>query len=82
MSFKALMQTRRKHNESFELYANRFEAAASQLPGLKSQAADEAAEQFLTFQLLEGAQVPTAVFMQVLASCATVATPVSKQEPR
>ena len=82
MSFKALMQIRRKHNESFKLYVNRFEAAASQLRGLTSQAADGAAEQFLAFQLLEGAQVPTAVFMQVLASCTTDAMPGSNQEPQ
>ena len=70
-SFKALIQIRRKQNESFKLYVNRFEAATSQLRGLTSQAADGAAEQFLAFQLLEGAQVPTAVFMQVLANCTT-----------
>ena len=70
-SFKALMQIRRRQNESFKLYVNRFEAATSQLRGLTAQAADGAAEQFLASQLLEGAQVPTAVFMQVLANCTT-----------
>ena len=68
-SFKALMQIRRKPKESFKRYVNRFEAAASELRGLTSQAADGEAEQFIAFQLLEGAQVPTAVFMQVLTNC-------------
>ena len=68
-SFKALMHIRRKPKESFKLYVNRFEAAASELRGLTSQAADGEAEQFIAFQLLEGAQVPTAVFMQVLTNC-------------
>ena len=78
-SFKALMQIRRRPKESFKLYVNRFEAAASELRGLTSQAADGEAEQFIAFQLLEGAQVPTAVFMQVLTNC--IATTTVKGTP-
>ena len=77
-SFKALMHILSKPNESFKLYVNRFEAATSQLRGLTSQAAEGAAEKFLAFQLLEGTQVPTAVFMQVLANCTT--NVVAKQQ--
>ena len=68
-SFKSLMQIRRGQNESFKFYVNRFEAAASELRNLTSQTTGAESEQFIAFQLLEGAHVPTAVFLQVLANC-------------
>ena len=80
-SFKALMQIRRRPKESFQLYVNRFEAAASQLRSLTSQTTDGEAEQFIAFQLLEGAQVPTAVFMQVLTNCVGATTSKPEKTP-
>ena len=68
-NFKIVMQTRRNKEESFKLYVNRFEAAASELRNLTKQNRYGEAEQLLAFQLLEGAQIPTAVFLQVLSSC-------------
>ena len=78
-SFKTLMQIRRRPTESFQLYVNRFEAAASQLRSLTSQTTEGEAVQFVAFQLLEGAQVPTAVFMQVLTNCVGT-TPVKNEK--
>ena len=80
MSFKGLMQIHGNHNEGFMLYFNRFEAEASQLRGLRSQAAEGSAEHIFAFKLLEGAKVLRAVFMLFLASCTTDAVPESKQE--
>ena len=68
-AYKGLMQIRRGNKESFKLYVNRFEAAASELRSLTAQESHGEAEQLLAFQLLEGAQIPTAVFLQVLANC-------------
>ena len=68
-AYKALMDIRRGSKESFKLYVNRFEAAASELRGLTGQDSHGEAEQLLAFQLLEGAQIPTAVFLQVLTNC-------------
>ena len=75
-SFKNLMKIRRRNKESFKLYVNRFEAAASELRNLTPQDKHGEAEQLLAFQLLEGAQIPTAVFMQVLSNC--IAEPMEK----
>ena len=68
-AYKGLMQIRRGSKESFKLYVNRFEAAASELRSLTGQESHGEAEQLLAFQLLEGAQIPTAVFLQVLTNC-------------
>ena len=68
-AYKGLMQIRRGSKESFKLYVNRFEAAASELRSLAGQDQHGEAEQLLAFQLLEGAQIPTAVFLQVLTNC-------------
>ena len=62
-AFKGLMQIRRRNKETFKLYVNRFEAAASELRSLTGQDEHGEAEQLLAFQLLEGAQIPTAVFL-------------------
>ena len=70
-AFKGLMRIRRKQNETFKLYVNRFEAAASELRNLTGQDEHGEAEQLLAFQLLEGAQIPTPVFLQVLSTCLT-----------
>ena len=63
------MQIRRGNKESFKLCVNRFEAAASELRSLTAQESHGEAKQLLAFQLLEGAQIPTAVFLQVLTNC-------------
>ena len=68
-AYKGLMQIRRGGKESFKLYVNRFEAAPSELRSLTGQDQHGEAEQLLAFQLLEGAQIPTAVFLQVLTNC-------------
>ena len=74
VAFKALGQVRRRHKEAFKSYVNRFEAAASELRGLTGQCPGGEAEQFLAFQLLEGADIPAPVFMNLLASCAMETT--------
>ena len=68
-SFKALMQIRRRPKEIFQPHVNRFEEATLQLRSLTSKTTGGEAEQFIAFQLLEGARVSTAVFMQVLTNC-------------
>ena len=70
-AFKGLMRIRRRQNETFMLYVNRFEAAVSELRNLTGQDKHGEAEQLLAFQLLEGAQIPTPVFLQVSSTCLT-----------
>ena len=68
-AYKRLLEIRRGQKESFKLYVNRFEAAASELRNLTGQTEHGEAEQLLAFQLLEGAQIPTPVFLQLLTNC-------------
>ena len=68
-AYKSLLQIRRGQKESFKLYVNCFEAAASELRNLTGQMEHGEAEQLLAFQLLEGAQIPTPVFLQLLKNC-------------
>ena len=70
-AYKRLLQIRRGQKEGFKLYGNRFEAAASELRNLTGQMEHGEAEQLLAFQLLEGAQIPTPVFLQLLTNCIT-----------
>ena len=67
-AYKGLMQICRGNKESFKLFINRFEAAASELRSLTVQESHGEAEQLLAFQPLQGAQIPTAVFLQVLTN--------------
>ena len=60
-AYKGLMQIRRGGKESFKLYVNRFEAAASELRSLTGQETHGEAEHLLAFQVLEGAQTSTAL---------------------
>ena len=78
VKFKSLMQVRRFSKERFKNYVNRFDAAAAELRSLTGLATQGESEQFVTFQLLEGAHLPTTIFMQVLGSCTTTET---KEDP-
>ena len=81
-AYKALLQIRRRQKESFKLYVNRFEAAASELRDLTGQEKNGEAEQLLAFQLLEGAQIPTAVYLQLLTNCIALGREAAtKSEP-
>ena len=82
VKFKSLMMIRRYSKETFKVYVNRFDAAAAELRALTGQATYGEAEQFITFQLLEGAQLPTTIFMQVLGSCTTTGTQDDMLEKR
>ena len=68
-AYKGLLQIKRAPKETFKLYVNRFEAAASELRDLTGQEKNGEAEQLLAFQLLEGAQIPTPVYLQLLTNC-------------
>lgn len=48
-AYKSLMQIRRGNKETFKLYVNRFEAAASELRNLTGQETHGEAEQLLAF---------------------------------
>lgn len=78
-AYKALLQIRRRQKESFKLYVNRFEAAASELRDLTGQEKNGEAEQLLAFQLLEGAQIPTAVYLQLLTNCIALGREIGKK---
>ena len=74
------MQIRRAQNESLKFYVNRFEAAPSELRNLTSQTIGAESEQFIAFQLLEGARVPTPVFLQVQANCVGISLKGAEME--
>ena len=81
-AYKTLLQIRRGPKKNFKLYVNRFEAAASELRDLTGQEKNGEAEQLLAFQLLEGAQIPTPVYLQLLTNCIALGKEAAtKSEP-
>ena len=68
-AYKTLLQIRRGPKENFKLYVKRFEAPPSEVRDLTGQEKNGEAKHLVEFQLLEGAQIPTPVYLQLPTNC-------------